>query len=372
MPQRGSTAEELRIRADQAYEESRYAEAARLYARLARVLPTWSEEWYTCQLHRAHCLRLAGSFRHAIRLYRQLRQKDADGTTLEALDALVGEALALRAAGQLRAAHNLLLHALQGYRQHNDSEGIVHTLWALGTTLRFAGDFRPARLYLQEALRLHRRFRLGSPTYLYCALGGLSRMQGAVKRSLAYYLRAHHHALRTEDTFGIAYSACGIANAYRMLQLWEPAHHYFTLARLHYESIGERLSHAYTLWGQATAYLLQHHWEQSEELLTMAETLFRQTGDRRGLIYVTLTRLQQHFLRTGSLPERLREDFFHALRRSQRHGYRFETLHLQLLGTVTGLLTPPASLEALRRGYRACGSLWFQGQSLTTLPLNIP
>ncbi len=354
--------------AQSAYAESRFMEAARLYSRLLRSLPRGSSEWYTCQLHRAHCLRLAGFFRRAAQLYRELSRVPIESDALT--DTLVGQALALRALGQLRHARSLLEKALQDYRQRHDTEGIVHTLWALGTTLRFAGDFRTASTYLLEALALQRRFRLGSPTYLLCALGGLSRMRGAVQRSLAYYQRAHTWALREDDTFAIAYSACGIANAYRLLSDWDAAHHYFAIARLHYEMIQDRVSYAYTLWGEAMAHLLQHHWEQADELCTTAETLFRQTEDRRGLLHIVLLRLQFQTLHSARPSAERARVLRRALSWSRRYGYRFEELHLRLLGTLMGIL--PDSLHALRRAYSECGSRWLARLPALELPLNFP
>lgn len=364
----GSTLEALWERAEHAYTESRYAEAARLYAQLSRLLPPESPDWYTCQLHRAHCLRLAGSFRRALQLYRTLSQcTPGEGT---ATDALVGQALALRALGQLQPARQLLEEALQTYRQQHDTEGVLHTLWALGTTLRFAGDFRTASAYLKEALRLQRDSKLSSPTYILCALGGLSRMQGAPQRSLSYYRRAHAWALRHEDTFAIAYSACGIANAYRLLGNWGTAHHYFDIARLHYEAIGDRVSYAYTLWGEAMAYLLQRRLDLAEARCAAAETLFRQTEDRRGILHLALVRLQVEALDPARPGERLYHTLRQSLHWSRRYGYRFEELHFRLLGNVLGLLTEP--LSSLRRAYRQCGSLWLQRLRTIQLPLNFP
>ncbi|MCS6966913.1 MAG: tetratricopeptide repeat protein, partial [Candidatus Kapabacteria bacterium] len=353
------------------YEEGRYLQAAHLYAALLRSLPTHSEEWYTCQLHRAHCLRLAGSFRSALRLYRRLQQSTLNGADFYALDALVGEALSLRVLGQLRRARQLLEQVLPLYQARNDMEGLVHTLWALGTTLRFAGDFRNAADYLQQALQLHRQYRVGQSIYLYCALGGLSRMRGAVQSSLRYYQQAHKNAIREDNAFGIAYSACGIANAYRIFQNWSMAHHYFAVARIHYEHVGERLSYAYTLWGEAMAYLLQKQWDNAEALLRMAESLFRQT-DRRGLLYVLLARLQIEALRSTPLPPELHRDFQQALHWSYRSGYRFESLHLQLLGNLLRLHSEPIPLAVLQRAYQECGSRWLHWIRPTALPINFP
>ncbi len=361
---------QLAAAADRAYRESRYEEAARLYARLVRQLPPGSKEWYRCQLHRAHCLRLAGSFRQAAHLYRML-QRSTDGRAPHAVDALVGEALALRVQGQLRRAYSLLHQALAVYRSRGDTEGIIHTLWAIGTTLRFAGDFRQATAHLLDALRLWRQYRQGSPTYLYCALGGLSRMQGAVQRSLRYYQRAHAYALAEEDTFGIAYSACGIANAHRMLGNWDATHHYFAIARAHYEHIGEQLSYAYTLWGEAMAYLIQQRWHEVAQPLHEAEHIFQRLGDRRGLVYVVLARSQLAFLQTGTVPCALRQQFSTAARWAQRYGYRFEALHLRLVGMLTGI-APQTSLAELKRAYQMCGSVWFRAVPLTPLPVNLP
>lgn len=365
---RGSTLEALWERAAVAYAESRYSDAARLYAILSRRLPSESSEWYTCQLHRAHCLRLAGAFRRALQLYQKLSHSigEQNATT----DALVGQALALRALGHLHTARQLLEAALGTYRQRRDSEGILHTLWALGTTLRFAGDFRAAAAYLHEALRLQRRSKLGTPTYLLCALGGLSRMQGAPKRSLALYQQAHRWALREEDTFAIAYSACGIANAYRLLGEWGMAHHYFDVARLHYETIGDRVSYAYTLWGEAMTYLMQQRLDLAEHRCTAAESLFRRTEDRRGLLHGALVRLQVAALRSPYRKEAQQQILRQALGWSRRHGYRFEELHLRLVGSTVGLLRE--SPEALRRAYRDCGSVWFQRLPALQLPFNFP
>jgi len=271
----------------------------------------------------------------------------------------------------LSTALAFLQQALQSYRKRRDTEGIIHTLWALGTTLRFAGDFRSAQHYLQYALQLCKKDHTDALTYLYCALGGLSRMQGAFKRSLTYYLRAHTYAMRNEDPFGIAYSACGIANAYRMFQAWELAEHYFSIARLHYEQIGDRLSYAYTLWGEAMSSLLQSRWDSAEERLQAAEALFRQTGDRRGRVYLTLARLQLLALHGQAPPAEIHALLRQALRQSQRHGYRFEALHLRLLEHLMGV-APIQPLSTLWHGYRQCGSLWFRRVLTCSLPVNFP
>ncbi len=363
-----ASAELLWHRAETAYAESRYAEAARLYARLCRLLPVRSPQWYTCRLHQAHCLRLAGAFGPALRLYRLLRREAVHRK--EALDASVGEALVLRATGQLRRALQLLQSALQSYQQQRDAEGVLYTLWGLGTTLRFAGDFRTAQHYLYQALQLCQRHDLQPLTYLYCALGGLSRMRGAVKRSLTFYNRAHAYALRSNDTFAIAYSACGIANAYRMLQMWDAAEHYFAIARLHYEQIGDRVSYAYTLWGEAMALLLQSRWEEADTQLQTAKTLFQQTGDRRGWLHYVLAFLQLDALR-GTQQADFENMLNLALRWGQRYGYRFEFLHLQLLGhLLRGSHGKP--LPELWRAYRMCGSTWFRRVPTEKLPVNFP
>lgn len=364
-----SSVDVLWHRAETAYAESRYREAARLYARLCRILPQDFPQWYTCHLHRAHCLRLAGTFHQALRLYRLLGQIDSSNGR-DVLDARVGEALTLRALGQLKRALQLLHDALQGYQQRRDTEGILHTLWALGTTLRFAGDFRAGQHYLHRAVQLCTRHNLGALTYLYCALGGLSRMRGALQRSLTLYSRAHAYALRSNDTFGIAYSACGIANAHRMMQRWDAAEHYFTIARMHYEQIGDRVSYAYTLWGEAMAYLLQSRWTEAEERLQSAQALFQRTGDRRGWLYYVLAQVQLMALRSASEPV-LRDLLDRALRWSRHYGYRFELLHLQLLAHLLGIpRTVP--LSEVWGGYRACGSIWFRRVSIDAVPVNFP
>ncbi|MCS7176292.1 MAG: tetratricopeptide repeat protein [Candidatus Kapabacteria bacterium] len=359
-------------RAEAAYAEARFREAARLYAQLATLLTPKTPEWYTCQLHRAHCLRLLGRFRHALQLYEQLQRFVTETSREDSTDLIVGKALSLRVLGDLKTAQQLLQQALQTYQRQHDTEGILHTLWALGTTLRFAGDFRSAWGYLRQAMELYRRTRVGSPTYLYCALGGLSRMQGAPKRSLRYYWQAHRNALREEDLFGIAYSACGIANAYRILGDWEAAEHFFTVARLHYEHIGERLSYAYTLWGEAMLFLLLRRWDAAAERLHSAERIFQRIGDRRGLIYTTMVHLQLTALSHGHLPKDHLHSLQRALRWANRHGYWFELLHLHLLRRLLGIEPQESSEAELQRAYRACGSQWLRWSRPIALPVNFP
>jgi tetratricopeptide (TPR) repeat protein len=266
-----SHAERLWRQAQTVHRQERFREAAELYRQAARAFARGSARWRECRLQEAHCRRMLGQFRLACRLYQSSRQGAEH--SLQYADSLVGEAMALRALGELARARTLLQQALRQYRQHGDEHGYAYTLWALGGTLRFLGQFDQALDTLTEALELYQE--LEDP-----------------ELSLLFYEQAHRKLEQAGSVFGRAYAACGIANAHRMFRQWEQAHRYFAAAQELYERLGDRVSYAYTLWGEAMAYLLQGERKAARQCLTVAARLFRQTRDRRGFVYVVLARLQ--------------------------------------------------------------------------------
>ena len=364
-----SHAERLWRQAQTVHRRERFREAAELYRQAARAFACGSARWRECRLQEAHCRRMLGQFRLACRLYQSSRQGAEH--SLQYADSLVGEAMALRALGELARARTLLQQALRQYRQHGDEHGYAYTLWALGGTLRFLGQFDQALDTLTEALELYQELEdpLGEG-FVLCALGGLSRMRGEAELSLLFYEQAHRKLEQVGSVFGRAYAACGIANAHRMFRQWGQAHRYFAAAQELYERLGDRVSYAYTLWGEAMAYLLQGERKAARQHLAAAARLFRQTRDRRGFVYVVLARLQC----AGSLPSgntRAAELLQRALHEATECGYRFEELHLRLLASQMGVESLGLPLEQLRKAYRTCGSAWLDSVAVEP-PFNFP
>ncbi len=358
-------------RARTAHASSQFAEAARLYLAAARLLRGRPDQQAEALLEAAHALRLVGYFRRALQLYARVQALAREmGDEALWMDARVGEGMARRAMGDLKAAITCFREALAYYQEQEDPEGIGYTLWCLGGALRLTGNFEEALDCLMEALDL---FADEEPTtaegYVRCALGGLSRMRGEYDASLAYYREAERILTACEDLFGRAYAACGMANAYRMLGDVESAHHYFAQAQQRYHQIGDRVSYAYTLWGEGTLFKVTYRIGQARERFRQALQLFRATGDDRGIAYA-YTGLAELLLLEGRAPKQVQRYLEAARLRAAQHGYTFERLHAELLLHLSGLQPVAGGLEALREAYRRCGSQWLEDQM--SLPLNIP
>lgn len=352
-------AHKLLRKAERAHQASRFEEAAQLYRTAARYLS--GTEKLEAQLHAAHCLRMVGKYRMAIAYYRRIAASDGE----LAIDALVGQAMAHRAIGELDSAEALFAEALRYYEHSGDLEGQAYVLWGLGGVLRFRGEFNRALSLLRKALRMYQQLELAeAEAYVRCALGGLHRMRGEYDDSLRFYTAARALLDDVGDRFGRAYAACGIANAYRMQKCWEDSLRWFAEAQHLYHAIGDRVSYAYTLWGEATLWKVRGELERAEELFRRAAALFRQTRDDRGLSYAYAGIGEVQFLRGN--PKRALQYIRRAQNRAAAHGYRFELLHAQLLeALMTG-----ADITPLRTAYRELGSRWLPKN--VELPVNFP
>lgn len=357
--------------AERAHEKSQFKEAVELYSQAEAHFRRAGdrEQALASRFGKAHALRLTGHFRRSIAAYRgAARQARATGDRAMLADALAGQAMALRALGQLTEAHTLLTEAGQLYLTDDDPSGYAYTRWALGGLHRLRGELSHAQHKFQEALR--RYHEIGEPEgqlYALCGLGGVSRVRGRYQDSLRFYREANRRfAMELRDTFGLAYSHCGIANARRMVGDFATAHSHFSLARTLYARIGDRASHAYTLWGEATAYKMERRPDRAAALFRQAGELFRATRDFRGLAYVALG-LGELDLMAGRLKS-ARRRFERACAWAQNYGYVLESLHARLhLALIRP--RPQRAVTAVRARYAALGSNFSPGLSP---PLNLP
>jgi tetratricopeptide (TPR) repeat protein len=235
----------------------------------------------------ADCARLLGNFPGALLGY-GAALKLAPGKDLAfKADLWCGQALAQRASGKPGLALKGLKQALAAYMKLKDADGQAFCHWALGGTLRIAGDLLAARRHLLLAEKAFARLdQAEGASYVDCALGGVHRMLGRHAENKRYYARASARMRVRQDPFGIAYSWCGLGNVARMDGNLAEALKNFRRAEQGYAKIGDKVSYAYTLWSLGTTFKLLERFPEARKALAKADGLFKLTKDGRGQAYV--------------------------------------------------------------------------------------
>ena len=187
---------------------------------------------------------------------------------------------------------------------------------------------------------------------------------GEYGKSLKHYQRANSLLDAEGDTFGTAYSFCGIANAHRMEGRFEEALEYFSQATGLYREIGDRVSYAYTLWGEGTALKVMGRLAEAKERFLSAHDLFSATGDIRGMIY-TLLSLGEIDLLEGR-KEKMRKALKETEEILSRYPFRLERCHLLLYRSLLG----EEDIERAIDAYRRQGSRF--PSKKPSFPLNLP
>jgi tetratricopeptide (TPR) repeat protein len=235
----------------------------------------------------ADCARLLGNFPGALLAYGAALKLAPAGDRAFRADLWCGQALAQRASGKPAEALKGLDQALAAYRGLKDAEGQAFCHWALGGTLRIAGDLLAARKHLLLAEKAFAKLgQAEGASYVDCALGGVNRMLGRRAENQRYYARASARMRVRQDPFGIAYSWCGLGNVARMDGDLAAALKHFRKAETGYARIGDKVSYAYTLWSLGTTFKLMERFPEARRALAKADGLFRRTKDGRGQAYV--------------------------------------------------------------------------------------
>ena len=325
--------------AEKARAASKYEAARKIYKTLLKNRSLGREERAEALLGLADVERIRGYFPEALKHYREAENlwRSLDPTAV--VDAQVGWALAARASGKPRPALQNLWKALKFYRKERDLEGEAFVHWALGGTLRIAGDMKTGLKELLIALRLFKK--LGNAeglSYTCCALGGIYRMLGDYAASGRYYREANRRMRRRGDTFGIAYSYCGLGNVERMAGRFKKALPFYKKAEKLYGTIGDRVSYAYTLWSLGTAHKMLGQYTQAHWAFYKADNLFKKTGDTRGRIYALLGFAEVEWLKANQHPTRSHEatkkglSFWKQAKRvADSSHYVWEKLHTEVL-----------------------------------------
>ena len=192
-------------------------------------------------------------------------------------------------------------------------------------------------------------------------------IRDSYRESLDHYSRANQLLGEVDDTFGRAYSFCGMGNANRMMGYLPRALDYFARATELYSEIGDKVSYAWTLWGEGTALKMIRRLQEAEERFRRAQGLFSETGDGRGTIYclLSLGEIRQLEGRVGDAAASLQR----AEEVLEGKPFALERCHLRL---YRWLLEggDRGELGEIREAYRKLGSHFLN--SPPTLPLNLP
>lgn len=329
-------AEALRARSDFKGAGKLYLETLKAVKTPAgRVMEGSGELELWCLLSLGDTLRLTGDFRSSGSYYARARNLASKlGMETEAVDSIVGEALALRATGELKEAKKLLTKALRFYRTNKDRAGEAFTLWARGGVLRFSGD-------LLGAIECFKRARLifassGDKTgtaYTLSGLGGASRVLGRYALSKRYYAEANVLFRSQGETFGIAYTYCGLGNALRMKGEFKESLKFFGRASTNYKKIGDIVSYAYTLWAEGTSLQMLGRDTEAGKDFKEAEGLFKKTRDKRGLLYskMSLSELDFTGARTATRKAAAKKRLAAALKNAEDSGFKVEAGYIKLI-----------------------------------------
>jgi tetratricopeptide (TPR) repeat protein len=183
-------------------------------------------------------------------------------------------------------------------------------------------------------------------------------MMGQYDLSGRYYREANRRMRRRKDTFGIAYSYCGLGNVERMAGRFKKALPFYKKAEKLYGSIGDRVSYAYTLWSLGTTYKMLGRHPQAIAAFNQADALFKTTGDSRGRIYALLGHAEVEFIKGNSTNGV--KWWGKAKKVSDQNDYLWEKLHVASL--------KGGSVHNLKKQYQKAGSSFYP----VALPVNWP
>ena len=182
---------------------------------------------------------------------------------------------------------------------------------------------------------------------------------GRAARSMEHYTKANQVFRGLKDTFGTAYSHCGMGNALRMRGEHEEAREQFVRASQLYVRIGDTVSYAYTLWSLAKTHMMTGYSVLAYKYVKEARSLFKKTSDPRGIIYCKLSIAEMNSIKGNKA--RAKTLITEAVKEAKEWGFAVEGCHAL---AAEKLLDGAGPVEC----YRKLGlSLSFK-----SFPMNIP
>lgn len=201
-----------------------FGEALVQYAAARKAAKGDRELQLEALLSEARCDRALGNEKAALKSARQALGLSCK-LELYQREAELEWALALRLAGRMPEAAELLEKLLTRYRRAGDRAGAAFCLWALGGLYRLQGRYAEGIKAFEASLLAARRDKdEAAAGYALFGLGGLLRVAGFMGRALDCYVRARKLFRGTDDAFAKAYAECGTSNVLRQLGRLEDAY----------------------------------------------------------------------------------------------------------------------------------------------------
>jgi tetratricopeptide (TPR) repeat protein len=296
-----------------------YNRAIQLYKKYAEEA-SYAETIIDMNLALAKCYRTLGDASKAQELAAMARAaarraglKDFEMQSLQEF------AMALRAAGRLEYADEALNEVLAYYQKQEDLGGQSFIWWALGGISRLKGQFKQGVEQFNKAIDFARKGGDKiSQAYSYCGLAGISRIGGDIEACVANYLKAERIFRNTDDIFGKAYTNCGMANGLRQLGRYREALKRYDVADKLYSRINDRVDLGFVKWGRAEILRRRNKLYTALAELKKARELFASSDEIRGQLLTEFS-LAQAFYAMGRRGEAVKV-YDRALERARAEG----------------------------------------------------
>lgn len=235
------------------------------------------------------------------------------------MQAVLEQALALRAQGRLDESSCLLKRVMVYYKEIKDIAGQSFVYWSLGGICRLKGDFKAGVIYFKEAARLSGVCGDDlSVAYAYCGLAGISRIAGDIKACVKNYELAEKIFKLSQDIFGKAYTNCGMANGLRQLGKYDIALKRYAVADKLYTSINDNVDLGFVKWGKADILKRQNKLKEALLELTAAKKLFANSDEIRGQLLTEISLAQ--LLYVLGKKAQAQKIYFAAVARAKKEG----------------------------------------------------
>ncbi|MDR0952603.1 MAG: hypothetical protein LBM71_00175 [Elusimicrobiota bacterium] len=244
----------------------------------------------------AKCYRTLGDAKKAYTIAKNalaLAAKEGPALLDFKIQALQEMAMALRAYGKLDDAMDILSNVLAYYQAESDFAGQSFVYWAIGGICRLQGAFKAGVEHFKKAIALAKKGGdKMAEAYGYCGLAGISRIGGDIKGCVDNYLKAERIFRNSDDVFGKAYTNCGMANGLRQLGKYDEAMRRYLVADRLYTSINDTVDLGFVKWGKADVLKRKNKLGEALKELMEARRLFAASDEIRGQILTELALAQ--------------------------------------------------------------------------------
>jgi tetratricopeptide (TPR) repeat protein len=255
-----------------------------------------SVELFDNMLGLASCLRTLGKTKEALSLFSDINKIASFSNSKEIkFQSALEYALVLRADGQLKKSLKELFSIEKQYKSDKSALGFV--CWAKGGIFRLLGQFKKSLAEFEKSAHIakkqHDNCALG---YAYFGYAGVSRIAGDIEGSKKYYQLASKYFKNTPDIFGKAYAHCGYANALRQNGELKLAYENYKKADKLYSQINDDVDLGYVKWGIGKILQSWGKFRESNVQFKLALRLFSDYSEARGEILSLIAISQNEYM----------------------------------------------------------------------------